>query len=603
MKVRFWGTRGSIPKPGPKTLRHGGNTSCVEVRSLAGTLLVIDCGSGAHDLGQALISGEEQPVRGSLLISHTHWDHIQGVPFFTPLFVPGNEWDVYAPHGLSQSLRDTLAGQMQYKYFPITLDAMGANIRYHDLVEGEFFAGDVKIHTHYLNHPAITLGYRIEADGVCVVYACDHEPISRVAVPDAADLAGRERAHIEFLRNADLVIHDAQYTAAEYSEKIGWGHSSVEYAAEVCHAANVKRLVFTHHDPERDDESLDQIVSEVRAKVEAADRSLEISAAAEGQVIEFERSLTQSRSDRSSSFDSTTAISEAVSSHFVAFGSIRHDAHAVIRSAAEAEELTLVSVGLDEKIPDMWNGRALALIIVDAEEAPRQLAALKDARARDVAVADAHAPILVVSEDDHEPSEIADLGADWLLWPFSEQFARTKIRASVLRAKCRWIRAKTPHDEAQRLAELDSLGILDTDRDERFDRFTRIVSNAFGVPIALVSIVDRDRQWFKSCIGLDTRETSRELAFCAHAILEPEPLVVPDTLVDQRFADNPLVTHHPRIRFYAGCPIRSPGGQPLGTLCLIDTQPRSFDKQQIALLTDLAALVEKEISVYEDNVR
>jgi phosphoribosyl 1,2-cyclic phosphodiesterase len=123
MRVRFWGTRGSIAKPGPSTVRYGGNTSCVEVRSAGGVLVVLDCGTGAHGLGQALMAAAKEPLRGHIFISHTHWDHIQGLPFFAPLFKPGNEWDIYAPRGLGQSLRDTLAGQMQYTYFPITLEA------------------------------------------------------------------------------------------------------------------------------------------------------------------------------------------------------------------------------------------------------------------------------------------------------------------------------------------------------------------------------------------------------------------------------------------------------------------------------------------------
>jgi phosphoribosyl 1,2-cyclic phosphodiesterase len=178
MRVQFWGTRGSIAKPGPSTARYGGNTSCIEVRSARETLVIIDCGTGGHSLGQKLMSGGAQRLRGHILISHTHWDHIQGIPFFHPLFVPGNEWDIYGPRGLGQSLREILAGQMQYTYFPVPLDQCRAKIRYHDLVEGTVDIDDIKVSTHYLNHPALTLGYRLEADGVTVVYACDHEPHS-----------------------------------------------------------------------------------------------------------------------------------------------------------------------------------------------------------------------------------------------------------------------------------------------------------------------------------------------------------------------------------------------------------------------------------------
>src|SRR5215472_10417210 len=156
MHIRFWGTRGSVAKPGPTTLRYGGNTSCVEVRAADGTLVVFDCGTGAHALGQWLMTASKPPVRGHMLISHTHWDHIQGLPFFAPLFVPENEWDIYAPGGLGQSLEATLAGQMQYAYFPITLEQLGAAIRYHDLVEGSFAIGRLRAVAQYLNHPALS---------------------------------------------------------------------------------------------------------------------------------------------------------------------------------------------------------------------------------------------------------------------------------------------------------------------------------------------------------------------------------------------------------------------------------------------------------------
>ena len=226
-RVQFWGTRGSLPRPGPNTVRYGGNTSCVQVTSPKGSLIVLDCGSGAYDLGKALgvksPGGKSKvPLRGSILISHTHWDHIQGFPFFAPLFEHGGLWDIYGPAGLGQSLRETLAGQMEYSYFPVTLDELGANIRFHDLVEGSFEIDDVRITTHYLNHPALTLGYRLEMGGSTIVYACDHEPFSRSAwqkVPDHE----LDRRHCAFLADADLVIHDAQFTDEEYETRKGWG--------------------------------------------------------------------------------------------------------------------------------------------------------------------------------------------------------------------------------------------------------------------------------------------------------------------------------------------------------------------------------------------
>ena len=135
---------------------------CVEVRTDSGTLIVIDCGSGGHDLGQSLQSSG-RGARGHLLISHTHWDHIQGIPFFAPLFVPGNRWDIYAPRGVRQSLEQTLAGQMQSTYFPVDLEELGADIRFHELVEGDLEIEEARVATRYLNHPALTLGYRLSS--------------------------------------------------------------------------------------------------------------------------------------------------------------------------------------------------------------------------------------------------------------------------------------------------------------------------------------------------------------------------------------------------------------------------------------------------------
>ena len=249
MRVRFWGTRGSIAKPGSSTARYGGNTSCIEARSARGTLVILDCGTGGHALGEDLMSAGVKGLRGHILISHTHWDHIQGIPFFAPLFVPGTEWDIYGPKGLGQSLREVLAGQMDYTYFPVTLDQCGANIRYHDLVEGTFDIEDIKVSTRYLNHPALTLGYRLETDGVTVVYACDHEPHSRMLANGQGEITGHDLQHAQFVTGADLLIHDAQYTAEEYPAKIGWGHSTVEYAVKLSNKAKVKRLALTSSRP------------------------------------------------------------------------------------------------------------------------------------------------------------------------------------------------------------------------------------------------------------------------------------------------------------------------------------------------------------------
>jgi CheY-like chemotaxis protein/phosphoribosyl 1,2-cyclic phosphodiesterase len=289
MRVRFWGTRGSLPKPGPTTLRYGGNTSCVEVRTDDGTLIVFDCGTGSHNLGQALLASGEHPIRGHVLISHTHWDHIQGFPFFAPLFVPGNEWDIYGPGGLGQQIATTLAGQMQYTYFPVALDQLVATVRYHDLGEGTFEIGPARVTAQYLNHPALTLGYRLEVGGSTLVYATDHEPHEACPASErgAAGLQpvhGEDRRHVGLLAGADLVIHDSQYTDREYPAKKGWGHTTVEWSVDYALAARAKCLVLYHHEPLRDDDGLDRVLAMCR---ERAGSALEVVAAVEGQVVEL----------------------------------------------------------------------------------------------------------------------------------------------------------------------------------------------------------------------------------------------------------------------------------------------------------------------------
>ena len=313
MRIRFWGTRGSLAKPGPSTIRYGGNTSCVEVRAADGTLIILDCGTGAHDLGRSLVASGERPVRGHLLLTHTHWDHIQGFPFFAPLFVKGNEFEVYAPQGLGRRLEETLAGQMEYEYFPVTLDQLDATIRYHELAEGVFNLGAVRVITRYLNHPGLALGYRLEADGVALVYATDHEPHSRhqpevVGSAEVLPVHREDQRHVEFLAGADLVIHDAQYTVEEYPGKLTWGHSPAELAVDFALAAGVKRLALFHHDPLRDDAALDQLVESCRRR--AAAGGLHVFAAAEGQTIELAE--RQAAASRAAPRQSEVAIAKGV---------------------------------------------------------------------------------------------------------------------------------------------------------------------------------------------------------------------------------------------------------------------------------------------------
>ena len=288
MKIRFWGTRGSIATPGPGTNRFGGNTSCVEVVTKAGQRFILDCGTGARPLGMHMMAHAPKPIEATILISHTHWDHIQGFPFFAPVFVPGGHITVCGPSGTYNSLPETLAGQMEYTYFPVKLGDLGARIEYKELPEGENEVGGVRVVTQLLNHPALTLGYRIEADGVAVMYVCDHEPYWESlwrsgATPGELDsiLHSGDRRHADFLRNADLVIHDAQYTSEEYPAKKNWGHSTYRYATQIAAAAGVKQLFLTHHDPTHDDAFLSRMEEEARAVARAAGSPMQVSCACE----------------------------------------------------------------------------------------------------------------------------------------------------------------------------------------------------------------------------------------------------------------------------------------------------------------------------------
>lgn len=295
MKVRFWGTRGSIPSPGPRTVRYGGNCSCVEVRTPSGELFIIDAGTGIRELGLALMA--EQPVLAHVLLSHTHWDHISGFPFFPPAFAPGNTLTIYAARNIDKRLEDVMAGQMEYTYFPVTLSDLPSEINYRELLEETFDIGKAKITTHYLNHTSICMGYRIEESGKSIAYVSDHEPygLALFGADPPADRIGRglrdgvvhvgDRRLIEWVKGVDLIIQDTQYTPEEYPRKIGWGHGSADYVTDVAIMAGARRLALYHHDPLHDDDTVDQIVDYCRARVAEAGASLEVFAAAEGQEL------------------------------------------------------------------------------------------------------------------------------------------------------------------------------------------------------------------------------------------------------------------------------------------------------------------------------
>ena len=310
MRIRFWGTRGSIPTPSPDTNRYGGNTSCIELRTDDGNLFILDCGTGLRQLGRELMQ-EEQPIVGNILLSHTHWDHTQGFAFFDPVFKKGNQFTIFAVSGVDRSLSEVLAGQMDYLYFPLTLDELESTIIFKEVGEETFSVGDVQVRTQFLNHTILTLGFRIKSGGRTVVYVADHEPFSAylyragVEKPSLDDIihAG-DRRHVEFLTDADLVIHDGQYTNAEYVNKRHWGHSTTEYVVNVAMAANVKQVVLSHHDPEHDDDFLDAVEANCKEQVRASGSDLNVLVASEGLEIHLPEAADQVPADRSTQIPS-----------------------------------------------------------------------------------------------------------------------------------------------------------------------------------------------------------------------------------------------------------------------------------------------------------
>jgi phosphoribosyl 1,2-cyclic phosphodiesterase len=583
MRVRFWGTRGSLAKPGPSTIRYGGNTSCVEVTSLGGTRIVIDCGTGGHELAQTIMR-EGKPSRGHMLISHTHWDHIQGIPFFTPFFVPGHVWDLYAPQGFDTSMKEALAGQMEYTYFPVTLDAFGGEVRYNNLGEGSFVIDDVTIHTRYLNHPALTLAFRIECGGATLVYACDHEPHSHeLAIGEgdsAAKIIGEDLAHAAFMQDADLIIHDAQYTAPEYAGKRGWGHSTVEYALTIGRAARAKKLALTHHDPTRTDDAVDAVMERVRARMIPGDP--DVFAAAEGMVIDLERAADEHSTP--STANQPSAIREGTVVAIPSLLLIAADASVVDRigRAVANEPIQFYHAATPARAMELL--RRLPALILFEDGLPGAEDVLAHIEGKELPL------VLIGGTGATEGSAV-----DRLQEPWSVEYARTRIRTWLLRTEASWARPPIPMDEDARIEALHALAILDTPAEERFDRHTRLAAALFRVPVSLISLVDSDRQWFKSCYGTDISETPREVSFCAHAVAAREMLVVPDTLLDARFKEHPMVQSGPRIRFYAGAVIHAGNGQPVGTLCVMDMRPRAISEEERNLLADLAAMIETEL--------
>lgn len=726
--------------------RYGGNTPCIEVVSAnEGHRIILDLGSGAFDLGQKILgemfqrkkkveeeehvanngtsedgengNGEKSVVRpskplpklgGTILLTHTHWDHIQGVflavsgyvavaiaidfinmpqpisfylrfssglPFFVPLYLPQFDWTIFGPRGVAKSLQEILSGQMQHEYFPVRLGDMPSHMKYVGLSEDEdegiwldgencgdgestngeeskiLFSGtstSIKVTTKYLNHTVLTLGYKLEEfvteqstsssdqklrkkRGVSVAYITDHEPYDHELAkggyvppsPNSTDTSSThltaDQSHAEFFRDVDIVFHDCQYYFSEYGpqstqSKENWGHSTVEYVIEVAFFSNVKHLVLFHHDPQRKDDDMDTLLGYARSRAAELEKeypghgsrvSMKVDAAIEGGIYELDPFIYADDDDNeivadganrlnglhyeSSSQQGATESQSVLLSFFRTNSDTMTDmlkssnSHLTVKSLQSVDDIVRYSrkhhpsvIVLDQQLFGCSGLDICEKIRTDMGDWGKEVPLLMIAPPR------TNGESSNTENDDQQISKFLN-GEDYIQGPYSPAYLLTRIHMCLLRIPLRWRRAPLPSNEPTRLATLQNTGLLDSEPEERFDRITRLAKAMFNVPIALVSLVDEDRQWFKSSCGLSgVAETPRDHAFCAHAILNDDLFVVPDALQDERFADNPLVVGAPNVRFYAGYPLKTPmlngdGSQvTLGSLCVIDSKPRDL---------------------------
>src|SRR6266705_6949893 len=293
-RIKFWGTRGSIAVPGPETLRYGGNTTCVEVRA-DGEMIVLDAGSGIRPLGIALDNEfGTQPIKLSLLITHAHWDHIQGLPYFKPAYDRKNEIRILGFDGAGAGFREIMAEPMRAPFFPITMRELSGKIDIGRLSEMTFSLGKVQVQAIFVNHPGVCAGYRLFTSAGSIAFLPDHEPYgflhsaknSHMTPEETKKAASAERSNlVQFLNGSDLLILDTQYTDDEYQSHIGWGHGSVTTAVALALDAAVRKLLLFHHDTNHDDAMIDAMVQTARHLAQQSGKELKVEAAREGEEV------------------------------------------------------------------------------------------------------------------------------------------------------------------------------------------------------------------------------------------------------------------------------------------------------------------------------
>lgn len=295
MKVKFWGVRGSIPSPGPHTVRYGGNTTCIEVRSDDDDLIILDGGTGIFPLAQTLL--KELPVTAHIFNTHSHWDHIQGLPFFIPIFIPGNQVRLHAAFDpvSGEGAERIMAVQMQYSYFPVREAEVKSRFEYVTVMPGETVqAGSASVTSVLLNHPVINFGYRVTSNGKSVFFTGDHEPHTNIYDPGDdgyAEYQGlieeQHRAIVRAIEGVDVLIADCAYTLDEYPAKKGWGHGTFDSSIGLAKAAGAKVLYCTHHEPTRSDDELERVFAEAVARHADTLDGLDVRLAHEGAEFVF----------------------------------------------------------------------------------------------------------------------------------------------------------------------------------------------------------------------------------------------------------------------------------------------------------------------------
>jgi CheY-like chemotaxis protein/phosphoribosyl 1,2-cyclic phosphodiesterase len=402
MKVRFWGTRGSIATPGPGTNHFGGNTSCVELTTANGDLLIFDCGTGVRGLAAELMAQGKKAIDSNILLGHTHWDHIQGFPFFVPAFVEGNSASIYGPEGI------------------------------HTI-------GRARVATQFLNHPVMTVGYRVEADGVAVVYLLDHEPFSDELWRAGAEpgriesiLHEGDRRHAIFMADADLVIHDAQYTPEEYGSKKTWGHSPYDYVVQIAAAAGVRRVALTHHDPSHNDHFVADIERKARALALQRGTGLDVFCAYEGCELVLEPRSTLKPFVTAAPFQASVAqrrfhilvVDDQPDMLAMIVRALEEDEYGVSKATSGPEALRMIG----EYLPD--------LVVLDYKMSGMDgLAVMKTLRAKPETQA---LPVLMLTAMTDEPSTRAGFDAgvtDYVTKPFSIPQLTARVRACLARTQ------------------------------------------------------------------------------------------------------------------------------------------------------------------------